>query len=618
MTQWTLDQFNTALSQAGLTPLTQAQYDANPNVSVNADNSPSSPAQYVQSLQKINQENTAENSYPGGKEAYIDAVVAQNTANNQKHNTGFGGLLNTLASNPIVDAIGAFALGPELGAISGWGSTAGAAEAGALIGGGTSALEGQNPLVGALKGGAEAGITSGIFNNAGSIGDFSGLTTDASGQSLGQLTGFNDFLSSNTGISAGGSVDPATGQASSSSVGNSAPGSGGAAIGGAGPGAAASAAPSAPGIFDNGGDVSSQFSSGISSGDSPTSLDSSGLNSFTAANSPNFSADGVDPAGVSPSASPNAVNLTGANGVVNPDQGSIGASSGATGNAGTGSFDINGGISSGTPQLSDMGSNITSGGSTGSTIGDLGNTLTGGSNTPSPGTISANNNTFGSLQNMNFPSLDGGSDMNLGQIANAPVSGGAGAGVKAPNTVGQFLNNPLSLDNFGSMLSANAGSLVAGGGLAANLIEGNKPVKGENQVNQAAATDTAQGQQLQSYLASGTLPPGIQQGINQQAEAQKAQIRSRYAQMGGSGSSAEQQDLAAVDQQSQAQGSAIALQLLQAGMNESNEGSSLYQSIAQNALQQDKDLGSSLSAFVSSLAGGGGGNQTYTLRPAGT
>lgn len=157
---------------------------------------------------------------------------------------------------------------------------------------------------------------------------------------------------------------------------------------------------------------------------------------------------------------------------------------------------------------------------------------------------------------------------------------------------------------FLDMLKSNPSALVGAGGLALNALEGQKPVKGENQISAAAAQDTANGAQLQSYLTSGQLPPGAQASINQAAQSQKAAIKSRFAQMGSSGSSAEQQELASIDQWAQGQGSQLALQLLNSGIGQSQMGAALYNDIAKNALSQDQSLSSSIGNFAASLAGG--------------
>ena len=121
-------------------------------------------------------------------------------------------------------------------------------------------------------------------------------------------------------------------------------------------------------------------------------------------------------------------------------------------------------------------------------------------------------------------------------------------------------------------------------------------------------------------MQNGTLPPGVQGSINQAAEAQKAAIQSRYAAQGGSGSSAMQQELSAVDAWAAGQGAQTAMSLLQSGISEAGLAGQLYQSITNTALQQDEQLGQSISNFGASLSGGGGATpagKSITVGPNG-
>lgn len=160
-------------------------------------------------------------------------------------------------------------------------------------------------------------------------------------------------------------------------------------------------------------------------------------------------------------------------------------------------------------------------------------------------------------------------------------------------------------------VTGNLGPIVTGAGLAANLLGQKAPAVSEGQAESALGSQATQaassGQQLQNYLPSGTLPPGAQAGIDQAKNSAKASIRSKYASMGMSGSSSEQQELAAVDANAQAQGEQQALQLLNSGISESQLSGSLYQSILNGQLQQDQALSSSIGNFASSLAGGSSG-----------
>jgi hypothetical protein len=212
-------------------------------------------------------------------------------------------------------------------------------------------------------------------------------------------------------------------------------------------------------------------------------------------------------------------------------------------------------------------------------------------------------------EGINAPNAAGGTNIAGSATLNNPAAaaGGTASAAATPSTGSEFLSHP-GMGTFKDMLMANPGAAISAGGLGLAAIRGNQPVKGEKQLQEEAAQMGAQGQQLQSYLQNGTLPPGVEQSINQAAEARKAAIRSQYANSGSSGSSAEQQDLAAVDAWSQGQGASTAIQLLQQGIGESGMAARLYQSIANNALQQDQQLSQAVGNFASTLAGGTGGN----------
>lgn len=181
-------------------------------------------------------------------------------------------------------------------------------------------------------------------------------------------------------------------------------------------------------------------------------------------------------------------------------------------------------------------------------------------------------------------------------------AGATTAGAHPASSGSAFLDKP-GFGTFKDMLIANPGAAVSAAGIGADALKNNQMVKGQRQIQNTAGQLGAQGQALQGYLQTGTLPPGVQGSINQAAEAQKASIRSRYANEGGSGSSAMQTDLAAVDAWAKGQGTETALKLLDTGINESALSATLYQDIARNSLEQDNALGSAISKFASSLAG---------------
>src|SRR5271157_24923 len=158
--------------------------------------------------------------------------------------------------------------------------------------------------------------------------------------------------------------------------------------------------------------------------------------------------------------------------------------------------------------------------------------------------------------------------------------------------------------------------LLAAAPVALQALRGTQPYKGETQLQQSAAQLGQQGTQLQNYLQTGTLPPGAQAAINQATASAQAAIRSQYAAMGMSGSSAEAQDLAAAQQQGAAQGTNMAMQLLNSGIQSSQMSDQLYQDIMNQSMQQDQDLSAAIGNFASMAGGGTGGNSGSTRTAA--
>ncbi len=156
--------------------------------------------------------------------------------------------------------------------------------------------------------------------------------------------------------------------------------------------------------------------------------------------------------------------------------------------------------------------------------------------------------------------------------------------------------------------------LVGAGGLAYNASKSNGATPAEKAVQGMAQNANAQGTQLESYLSNGTLPPGAQQYVDQQTAGQKASIRSKYAQLGMSGSTAESQELAQVDTAAQAQMFQLASQLYQTGVSQTGASAQLYNTLMNAENQDNSAMGSAISNFVASLGGGGtSGGTTITI-----
>lgn len=176
-----------------------------------------------------------------------------------------------------------------------------------------------------------------------------------------------------------------------------------------------------------------------------------------------------------------------------------------------------------------------------------------------------------------------------------PISGGSGNIIdQLTKAVGQ---NPLGL-------------LAATGGLGlAFANQGTTPSVSSSTTPLANTANTlaTQGTQLGTYLASGTLPPGVQSAIDQATKAGIESIKSRYASMSATGSTAEAEDIAALQQNAAAQGATIATNLLQTGINESGLASGIYENLVGISNQQNQQTGTAIANLAAALSGAGRG-----------
>lgn len=198
--------------------------------------------------------------------------------------------------------------------------------------------------------------------------------------------------------------------------------------------------------------------------------------------------------------------------------------------------------------------------------------------------------------------LDGGAGISPDAFGDAKSLGGG------TSAFGTAIEDP-TLANLLKAGSANSNLILPAVGMGLTALHGNQALPGEKALEATAKQEAAQGSQLQSYLQSGTLPPGIDAGLRSASEAAKASLRSMFAQRGMSGSSSEVEALASVDQTTQAQGAQIALNLLDRGLADSQMSTGIYRILMEKAMQDDAQLGAAFGNFGAALAGG-------TPRPA--
>lgn len=194
----------------------------------------------------------------------------------------------------------------------------------------------------------------------------------------------------------------------------------------------------------------------------------------------------------------------------------------------------------------------------------------------------------------------------LEMAAGAPFEGtpqAAGA-----NTSGSFFDKLVS-GATSSITKNPIGTAVAGGGLLYNMLTGSKTSAEMKALGGQAGQLGAQGQQLMSYLQSGTLPPGLQQGITNATNAMRARIIANHAKNGmstdPSQNSALAQELNNVDLQAQALIAQQGEQLMQLGLNETQLSTQLYTTLEKLNRDQSASMGRAIATFASALGGGG-------------
>ena len=154
----------------------------------------------------------------------------------------------------------------------------------------------------------------------------------------------------------------------------------------------------------------------------------------------------------------------------------------------------------------------------------------------------------------------------------------------------------------GDYLAKNPTAILSALGMAANMMKGQQQPKYSADLARQAAELNARGAQLQGYLTSGTLPPGIGSALSGAHNSATASIRSRYANMGMSGSSAEMQDLNNLAQTTVSQGADIANKLLATGVNQQQFASGLYQNLMATSMQQDTNMSNAIAGFTNAMA----------------
>jgi hypothetical protein len=143
---------------------------------------------------------------------------------------------------------------------------------------------------------------------------------------------------------------------------------------------------------------------------------------------------------------------------------------------------------------------------------------------------------------------------------------------------------------------------LAGAGLLYNLTRQNS-IPGESALTGEAATLGNESTQLQNYVATGTLPPGVNTVLKGVQQGLIDQIKAKYAQLGMSGSTGEQQDINNAVLQVQSQGATEALNLMNQGVSLANLSGQLLTTLLNTNVQQNNQTVQSVGQLAAALAG---------------
>jgi hypothetical protein len=197
------------------------------------------------------------------------------------------------------------------------------------------------------------------------------------------------------------------------------------------------------------------------------------------------------------------------------------------------------------------------------------------------------------------------------------TGGGATGGTGTAASGGGLLN---TISNF---TSAHPYLTLGGGLIGSQLLSPElSKITGSGTTSQEnALLGNAQGainteNQLIGDEASGNLPPGAQASVSNALQSDIAQIKARYASLGMSGSSAEQQDIANAQQQAAGQQFTLASNATQTGLSALGLTTNVYDTLVQDQLTRQQALQNAFSGFFDALGTGTALGQAKNLATA--
>ena len=183
-----------------------------------------------------------------------------------------------------------------------------------------------------------------------------------------------------------------------------------------------------------------------------------------------------------------------------------------------------------------------------------------------------------------------------------PAPSGIGGG--SPTTAG----GGSFADFLKGTLKDNKNLIVPGLAMGASMLA--KPnIEGLGDLKDIAGAAGRTANELIPSVSTGQLPAGAQTQVNTAVQDAITSIKSKYAQMGMSGSTMEAQEISSAQARGEAMKFDMANKLTQTGLAAAGVASGDYETIMKTLLQQDSALQTALANFASSSAMGAGLNK---------
>jgi hypothetical protein len=197
--------------------------------------------------------------------------------------------------------------------------------------------------------------------------------------------------------------------------------------------------------------------------------------------------------------------------------------------------------------------------------------------------------------------------------ADAAAAGSASGVSSLPDVAGAGGAQPSFWDKLvggaeSSLMKNPLGIGLAGAGLGYNILRGSQTSPEMKALAGQAGQLNAQQAQLMSYLQKGTLPPGLQQGVQNATAAMKANLIRNAAHNGQSTdptqNTALAQDLANVDRQAIELIAKEGVALMNSGLQAAQISSNLFAMLEKIHQEQSASTGRAIANFAAALSGG--------------